>query len=264
MSRLRDALIRPVILVVAILTIQTIDVVSWPAKARQAPAEGKSEAANTEKLLADGDCRSCHAPDRKVVGPSYSDIARRYAAQADAVEKLARSIRQGGSGNWGNVSMTPHPDLKDEQLAQIVAWILSLKDAQPAPTPPIQAEVKQYKYTLNSGKTVALDFQVFVEGSDKKVAKDIFRGYQIYNSYCYRCHGTDVTTSELAPDLRRFTEAGTTPQDFLSVAMAGREEKGMPSWAGFLSEEDVRQIYRYVKGRSLELVPTGRPPSEYD
>src|SRR5207249_1429772 len=83
-----DVLIRPVILVVAILTIQTIDVVSWPAKARQAPAEGKSEAANTEKLLADGDCRSCHAPDRKVVGPSYSDIARRYAAQADAVAKL--------------------------------------------------------------------------------------------------------------------------------------------------------------------------------
>src|SRR5881409_2100816 len=152
MSRLREALIRPIIFV-AILTIQTIDVVSWPAKARQAPGEGKSEAANTEKLLADSDCRSCHAADRKVVGPSYSDIARRYAAQADAVDKLARSIRQGGSGNWGNVSMTPHPDLKDAQLA---------------PTQPGQAEAKQYKYTLNDGKTVALDFQVFVEGSERR------------------------------------------------------------------------------------------------
>jgi len=264
MSRLRDALIGPIIFVTAILTIQTTDVLSWPAKGRQAPAEGKSEAANTEKLLAGSDCRSCHAPDRKVVGPSYSDIAKRYAAEADAVDKLARSIRQGGSGNWGNVSMTPHPDLKDEQLAQIVAWILSLKDAQLARTQPGQAEAKQYKYTLNDGKTVALDFQVFVEGSDKKVAKDIFHGYQLYNSYCYRCHGTDATTSELAPDLRRFTEAGTTPQDFLSVAMTGREDKGMPSWAGFLSEEDIQQIYRYVKGRSLELVPAGRPPSEFD
>jgi len=264
MSRLRDALIRAIIFVIAILSIQTIDVVSWPAKGGQAPGEGKSEAANTEKLLADSDCRSCHAADRKVVGPSYNDIAKRYAAQADAVDKLARSIRQGGSGNWGNVSMTPHPDLKDELLAQIVAWILSFKDAQPARTQPGQAEAKQYNYTLNNGKTVALDFQVFMEGSDKKVAKDIFHGYQLYNSYCYRCHGTDATTSELAPDLRRFTEAGTTPQDFLSVAMSGREDKGMPSWAGFLSEEDIQQIYRYVKGRSLELVPTGRPPSEYD
>src|SRR5438876_6703503 len=176
MSRLRDALIRPVIFVVAILTIQTIDVVSWPAKARQAPAEGKSEAANTEKLLADGDCRSCHAPDRKVVGPSYSDIARRYAAQADAVEKLARSIRQGGSGNWGNVAMTPHPDLKDDQLAEIVAWILSLKAADVAAP---ETTAKQYKYTLADGKTVTLDFPIFVEGNDKKVAKDIFKGYQL-------------------------------------------------------------------------------------
>jgi len=94
--------------------------------------------------------------------------------------------------------------------------------------------------------------------------KDIFHGYQLYNSYCYRCHGTDATTSELAPDLRRFVESGTARQDFLSVAMAGREDKGMPSWAGFLSEEEVQQIYKYVKGRSLELVPSGRPPSEFD
>src|SRR5438093_10919152 len=238
MSRLRDALIRPIVFVIAILTIQTIDVMSWPAKARQAPGEGKSEAANTEKLLADSDCRSCHAADRKVAGPSYIHIARRYAAQAHAVDKLARIIRQGGSGEWGNVSMTPHPYLKDEQLAQIVAWILSLKDAQPAPTQPEQAAAKQYKYTLNDGKTVALDFQVFVEGSDKKVAKDIFHGYQLYNSYCYRCHGTDATTSELAPDLRRFTEAGTTPQDFLSVAMVCRKNKGMQNWDGFLNQED--------------------------
>src|SRR2546427_13214709 len=123
MSRLRDALIRPVIFVVAILTIQTIDVVSCPAKARQAPAEGKSEAANTEKLLADGDCRPCHAPDRKVVGPSHSDIARRYAAHADAGEKLARSLRQGRPGHGGHGSMTPHPVPNAEPLAQRVRRI---------------------------------------------------------------------------------------------------------------------------------------------
>jgi cytochrome c len=54
------------------------------------------------------------------------------------------------------------------------------------------------------------------------------------------------------------------PREFLSVAMSGRKEKGMPSWAGFLSEEDVAHVYRYVKGRSLDLVPSGRPPSEQD
>src|SRR5689334_19446955 len=125
------------------------------------------------------------AADRKVVGPAYRDIAKKYATQSDASEKLARSIRQGGSGNWGNVAMTPHPDLKDDQLSEIVAWILSLKAADAA-TPATTA--KQYKYTLADGKTVSLDFPIFIEGDNKKVTKDVFHGYQLYNSYCYRCH----------------------------------------------------------------------------
>jgi cytochrome c len=216
---------------------------------------------NAEKLMSGSDCSSCHSTDRKVVGPAYRDIAKKYATQGDAAEKLARSIRQGGSGNWGSVAMTPHADLKDDQLSEIVAWILSLKGADSATT---ETTAKQYKYTLADGKTVTLDFPIFIEGDNKKVSKDIFHGYQLYNSYCYRCHGTDATNSELAPDLRRFTEPETNRQDFLSIAMTGREDKGMPSWAGFLTEEDVQQIYKYVKGRSLGLVPSGRPPSEFD
>jgi len=260
MRRRRGFLAILVVLVVAIFTIQTTQVMSAPVQEKQTARDAKSDGGNAEKLLAESDCRSCHAADRKVVGPSYSDIAKRYAAQNDATEKLARSIREGGSGNWGNVSMPPHPDLRDGQLAQILTWVLSLNDVGAAPA----QEARQYKYTLSDGKTVTLDFPVFIEGSDKKVVKDIFRGYQLYNSYCYRCHGTDATTSELAPDLRRFVESRTARQDFLSVAMAGREDKGMPSWAGFLSEEEVQQIYKYVKGRSLELVSSGRPPSEFD
>ena len=52
--------------------------------------------------------------------------------------------------------------------------------------------------------------------------------------------------------------------EFLSVAMTGKAEKGMPSWAGFLSEHDVADIYKYAKGRSVGLVSSGRPPSEQD
>jgi hypothetical protein len=53
-------------------------------------------------------------------------------------------------------------------------------------------------------------------------------------------------------------------QGFMSVAMTGKKEQGMPAWAGFLSESDMIHIYRYVKGRSLDLVGPGRPPSEQD
>src|SRR5881394_2001255 len=83
------------------------------------------------------------------------------------------------------------------------------------------ADGKQYTYNVN-GKKVTLDFPVFLEGDDKKVTKDVFHGYQLYNSYCYRCHGTDATESSLAPDLRRFT-AILPQKNFQSVVMAGRE-----------------------------------------
>jgi cytochrome c len=128
--------------------------------------------------------------------------------------------------------------------------------------PSKESKPKQYTYIVN-GKTITVDFQVFLDGNDKKVTKDVFHGYQLYNSYCFRCHGTDATESSLAPDLRRFT-AEMSQKAFVTVAVAGREDKGMPSWAGFLSQEEILQIYQYVKGRSLELIPGGRPPSEYD
>ena len=123
---------------------------------------------------------------------------------------------------------------------------------------------KLYKYTLKSGDAIQLDFPLYVDGKGPKVTKDVFRGYALYNSYCYRCHGTDATGGQLAPDLRASLAAGMKARMFLSTAMAGKQEKGMPSWAGFLSEEDMTKIYRYVKGRSLDLVPPGRPPSELD
>lgn len=190
------------------------------------------------KLMQDSDCSSCHAVDRQVVGPAYSDVAKRHAGEAGAVEKLSAKIRDGGGG------MTPHPDLTDAQRADIAKWILSQtgSTAAPAAEPPLE---------------------LFVGGKPPKVTKDVFHGYQLYNSYCYRCHGTDATGGQLGPDLRR--SVGTMKQQqFLSVAMEGRKEQGMPAWAGFLSEQDVIHVYKYVKGRSLDLVPPGRPPSEQD
>ena len=209
---------------------------------------------DAEKLIKGSDCSSCHAVDRQVVGPAYSDVARRYAGQADAVEKLSAKIRDGGGG------MTPHPDLTDPQRAEIVKWVLSQTQKEPGAG---QAAAKLYTYTLKDGTAVQVDFPVFVESKAPKVTRDVFHGYQLYNSYCYRCHGTDATGGQLGPDLRR-SVAAMKQQQFLSVAMEGRKEQGMPSWAGFLSEDDVAHVYKYVKGRSLDLVPSGRPPSEQD
>jgi cytochrome c len=143
----------------------------------------------------------------------------------------------------------------------MAAWILSQKGTASGAA---AISPKLYSYKLKDGANIQLDFPLFVAGNSQKVTKEVFHGYQMYNSYCYRCHGTDATGGQLGPDLRHSLTAGMKPREFLSVAMSGRKEKGMPAWAGFLSEEDVVHVYRYVKGRSLDLVPSGRPPSEQD
>jgi cytochrome c len=188
------------------------------------------------------------------------DVAKRYAGQLGIVETLSHKIRTGGSGTWGTVAMTPHPNFTDAQLKEIVTWVLSNRDTMlPKPSP--KSSNKEYSYTLSEGKTIKLTFPLFESGKGGNVTKDVFMGYEQYNSYCYRCHGQDVTGSEIAPDLRHSLNGGMTQQEFLSVAMAGRPAKGMPSWAGFFSEKQIAQIYHYVKGRSLDLVPVGRPES---
>ena len=212
-------------------------------------------AQDAEKLMKDSDCSSCHALDRQVVGPAYAAIAKSHAGQTDAIEKLAVKIRDGGNG------MTPHPDLTEAQRTAMAKWILSQSASATAGG---ESETKTYPYKLKDGTTVSLDFPLFLEGQGPKVTKEVFHGYQLYNSYCYRCHGTDASGSQLAPDLRHSLAVGMKQRDFLSIAMAGKKEQGMPAWAGFLSEDDVVHIFRYVKGRSLDLVSPGRPPSAQD
>jgi cytochrome c len=242
------------------------------AKSKASAQEATTKQSPGEKLVRENDCTSCHAFARKVVGPAYRDVAKKYRGQPGVAAKLSQKIKDGGSGVWGPVPMTPHPALTAVQLKQMVEWILSL-GAQPAKQSGTRADSakpeasgKHYAYTLADGTTVNLDFPLFVEGGEKdqKVTKDIFHGYEMYNSYCFRCHGQDVTGSEIAPDLRHSLSVGMTERQFLSTAMAGRQEKGMPSWAGFLTEDEVKNIYGYVKGRSLDLIPVGRPPSEMD
>ena len=244
-----------VIVVIPALAAHAIQVASW---AEQTAGPGPSSA---EGLIEASDCTSCHTVDRTVVGPSYVDVANKYAGQASAAVILSRSILEGGSGTWGDVAMTPHPDLNDSDLAEIVAWILSLENEVPARAR--GADTTEYTYDLGDGSTVTLDFPLFIEGQAPTVTRDVFRGYLLYNSYCYRCHGQDATQSQLAPDLKMSLARGMRAQQFLSMAMVGNEDGGMPSWAGFLSEEEVRQIYMYVEGRRLGLVPVGRPPSDY-
>ncbi|PTD96857.1 c-type cytochrome [Pseudothauera lacus] len=72
-------------------------------------------------------CMACHATDKKLVGPSYQDVAAKYAGQADAVAMLAGKIQKGGAGVWGPVPMPPNPQVNDADAKALAEWVMSLK-----------------------------------------------------------------------------------------------------------------------------------------
>ena len=72
-------------------------------------------------------CMACHAIDKKLVGPSYKDVAAKYAGQKDAVDKLAAKVMKGGSGVWGPVPMPANTQVNPEEAKKLAAWVLSLK-----------------------------------------------------------------------------------------------------------------------------------------
>ena len=84
-------------------------------------------------LIAASDCKSCHLIDQRSAGPSYRDVAKRYSKNPKAVEILSDKILKGGAGVWGETAMAAHPQLSQDQAAQMVEYILSLekKTVQP-------------------------------------------------------------------------------------------------------------------------------------
>ena len=79
------------------------------------------------KAWIDGsDCMRCHGVDRKFVGPGFMQVAERYREQPEVQAYLARKIREGSVGVWGNVIMPRHPQVTQEQSEGMAAWILAL------------------------------------------------------------------------------------------------------------------------------------------
>lgn len=72
-------------------------------------------------------CLACHALDKKLVGPAYKDVAAKYANDKDAVAKLAKKIREGGVGVWGQVPMPANPQVNEAEALSLAKWVLTIK-----------------------------------------------------------------------------------------------------------------------------------------
>ena len=97
-----------------LMIMASLAVLSAPALADEALAKSKN-------------CLACHAIDKKLVGPSYKDIAKKYAGDAKAADMLATKIQKGGAGVWGAIPMPANPQVNDAEAKKLVTWILGLK-----------------------------------------------------------------------------------------------------------------------------------------
>ena len=98
----------------ALLILATLTAVSAPALADEALAKSKN-------------CMACHAVDKKLVGPAYKEIAKKYAGDAKAADMLAAKIIKGGSGVWGAIPMPANPQVSEADAKKLVGWVLSQK-----------------------------------------------------------------------------------------------------------------------------------------
>ena len=80
-----------------------------------------------EELAKKHNCFACHAVDKKLVGPSYKDVAAKYANDKGAEAKLFEKVKKGGQGVWGQVPMPPNGQVPDADIKSLVKWVLSQK-----------------------------------------------------------------------------------------------------------------------------------------
>ena len=108
-----------------------------PASSAVAPASaaavvpanaGKTlDLAAAENLMKKDACAACHSVDKRIVGPAYRDVAAKYRNDKDALTKLTQKVKSGGGGVWGPIPMPPNAQVPDEDIKQLVSWILTLK-----------------------------------------------------------------------------------------------------------------------------------------
>jgi cytochrome c len=100
--------------ILAVLSVVASIAATGPAFADEALAKSKN-------------CMACHSIDKKVVGPAYKDVAKKYAGDAKAQDMLAAKIIKGGSGVWGPVPMPANQQVNEAEAKKLAAWVLSLK-----------------------------------------------------------------------------------------------------------------------------------------
>lgn len=139
---------KKVFVFIAIASFATFTITSCGSKKEEAKTEATEEddsealaepkKESTDDLIAQGqalvdgsDCKTCHHSTNKIIGPSHTDVAKKYEFTKANVELLAGKIISGGSGVWGQIPMSPHGDLSKADAEKMAMYVLSLDGEKP-------------------------------------------------------------------------------------------------------------------------------------
>jgi len=123
--------VRARVLLIGAVVLGSLSLLSCEAKKKEAPEKAppgyeKYQGSEAFRIADQKGCLACHDIDRKRVGPSFVEIAKRYRDKEGAVEELVESITKGSMGKWGSIPMTPQPVTKEE-ARKLSEWMLELK-----------------------------------------------------------------------------------------------------------------------------------------
>lgn len=97
-----------------------------PESTEAAPQAGGDVIAEGEALMKKSDCKTCHHPVNKIIGPPHTEVAKKYEFTEANVKMLADKIIKGGTGVWGQMPMTAHPDISQADAEKMARYVLSL------------------------------------------------------------------------------------------------------------------------------------------
>lgn len=90
-----------------------------------ASAHAAVDAAKAQEIANKNACMGCHQVDKKLVGPSYKEVATKYKGDKGAMAKLSDKVKKGGAGVWGPVPMPANPNISDADLKTVIEWVLA-------------------------------------------------------------------------------------------------------------------------------------------
>jgi len=161
-----------------------------------------------KSLINSSDCLACHKEKGESIGPSYFDIAEKYAANQQAPEMLTGKIINGGSGNWGEVAMAAHPNLSPLEAKQMVDYILSLSESA-APVKSQYPPSGSYSSNAHIGSKTRGTYVLTASYTDMGGGK--IEGLNAQQTYLLRYPKVEAESFDEGSTMKMNLPAGTAP-----------------------------------------------------